>query len=160
MNREQTVMLFHDPQDRHKLGFCNGKSICRIGFKAGEAFIDDISQFLEYIGIDMLKYAVEAIIHGAVCRQFPVDTELMMKRTSYRAKGHVIDNRRRTSAGSSNAARIEGIAGPVFRRLLQVHVRMRVDTTRADIHPVGIDDFFRTVIDTFSQFFYDAVIDF
>ena len=37
---------------------------------------------------------------------------------------------------------------------------MRVDTARADIHPVGIDDFFRTVIDTFSQFFYDAVIDF
>ena len=153
-------MLFHDTQDRHKLGFRNGKSIRRIGLEAGKAFVDNISKFTEYIGIDVLEYAMEAVIYRAVCCQFLIDAELMMKRAAGRAKSHVIDNRRRASAGSGNAARIEGIAGPVFRRLLQVHVRMRVDTAGADIHPVGIDDFFRTVIDTFSQFFYDAVIDF
>ena len=99
MNRQQTMMIFHDTQYRQKLLLRKRISIGRICFKTRKSCVYNIAQFIQDTGINILQNTVKAVVNRTTSRQLFINMKLMPQGTSFGTVCHVIDNRSRPPAG-------------------------------------------------------------
>ena len=89
---------------------------------------------------------METIVDGTRFSKQFILLKRISQRTSFRAKSHVVDDSRRPAAGCRRTTAVKVVTGSILRRLLQIHVGVRIDTAGADIHPIRIDDFFTAMM--------------